>query len=116
MAAVVIVLDLSIIGCDLVSDTVPLQTVPNGPFAGNCRGVGLDGILVGSLADPRHAWVVDVGHDTRMDVQWPFGYRARFSSGLEIRDRTGQVVARGGDTIGSAWLTGGGLELMPPFK
>jgi hypothetical protein len=69
MAAVVIVLDLSIIGCDLVSDTVPLQTVPNGPFAGNCRGVGLDGILVGSLADPRHAWVVDVGHDTRMDVR-----------------------------------------------
>jgi len=91
-----------------------------------CAGVGLDAVVHGSPDDPRIAWLenrlmIPAGAaGQRMDVEWPTGFRARFTPNLEILDGWGNVVLREGDAVGGACQTGefnnGVLFLTPPFE
>ena len=87
---------------------------------GACAGVGLDAVLRGSPNDPRVAWLENKqGGQSRMEVTWPAGYRARFSPNIEILDENGKVVLRDGDAVGGACgfdLDTGMAYLEPPFK
>ena len=70
-----------------------------------CAGIGLfDSTLTGSPLDPRVAWLEFRGR--RRDVVFPPGFHARFTPGLEILDQDGGIVARGGDSIDGACVTG----------
>ena len=71
-------------------------TLPDGSTM-LCSGGGFVGDyrLHGALTDHRLAWVL--GPDgTRIEVAWPLGYSGRFTPDLEVLDRAGRVVARGG--------------------
>jgi len=81
----------------------PLPTVE--AFNGSCRGVGFDGHITGSPADPRLAWLVGNG-GRRRDIIWPPGYTARFSPGLEILDEKGDIAFRDGDAVSGGCTTG----------
>ena len=87
---------------------------------GTCAGVGLDAVLHGSPTDPRGAWLDDkLGGQSRMDVTWPAGYRARFNPNLEVLDETGSVVISEGDAVAGACGYNpdtGMIYLEPPFK
>jgi hypothetical protein len=94
----------------------PLVDAPSGiPVA--CAGVGIDAILRGDATDPRVAWLVN-SLGTRVDVEWPVGYKARFSPKLEVLDAAGTVVLREGDAVtGACGMSQPGvLLLMPPFS
>ena len=67
-----------------------------------CRGVGLEARLVGSPLDPRIVWL-EPGHAR---LVWPAGFTAQFTPNLEIRDRDGKLVMRGGDAVSGACLKG----------
>ena len=87
---------------------------------GACAGVGGDAVLHGSPTDPRVAWLDDkLGGQSRMEVTWPAGYRARFNPNLEVLDENGNVVIREGDAVAGACGYNpdtGMLYLEPPFK
>ena len=87
---------------------------------GACAGVGLEAVLHGSPNDPRVAWLEDkLGGQSRTEVTWPAGYRARFSPNIEVLDENGNVVLREGDAVGGACgfdLDTGMAYLEPPFK
>ena len=87
---------------------------------GACAGVGGDAVLHGSPTDPRVAWLDDkLGGQSRMEVTWPAGYRARFNPNLEVLDENGNVVIREGDAVTGACGNNPGtgmLYLEPPFK
>ena len=88
--------------------------------SGLCAGVGLDAVLHGSPTDPRIAWLENrLGGQTRMEVLWPAGYRARFNPGFEVLSETGSVVLREGDPVSGACgfdPDTGVAYLEPPFK
>jgi hypothetical protein len=102
-----------------VDIALPVQTpldVPLGvPLA--CRGIGINAILRGDATDPRVAWLVS-NLGTRLDVEWPAGYKARFSPKLEVLDASGTVVLREGDPVIGGCVTRqpGVLLLQPPFR
>jgi hypothetical protein len=85
-----------------------------------CAGVGLDAVLHGSPTDSRVTWLENkLGGQSRMDVLWPAGYRARFNPSLEILNESGNVVAREGDAVAGACGNDpdtGTVYLEPPFK
>jgi hypothetical protein len=87
---------------------------------GACAGVGGDAVLHGSPTDPRIAWLdYKLGGQSRMEVTWPAGYRARFNPNLEVLDENGNVVIREGDPVSGACGYNpdtGMLYLEPPFK
>ena len=76
-------------------------------------------MLHGSPNDPRVAWLENKqGGQSRMEVTWPAGYRARFSPNIEILDENGNVVLRDGDAVGGACgfdPDTGMAYLEPPF-
>ncbi len=82
-----------------------------------CGGVGIDAVLHGDPADPRVAWLVSA-QGTRIDVEWPRGYRARFDPALEIVDGSGTPVLGEGAHVTGGCVTGDEhvLLLMPPFR
>jgi hypothetical protein len=63
-----------------------------------CLTALLSGVLQGSPEDARFAWVI-AADGLRVDVDWPPGFRVRFSDALELLDQSGSVVARGGDEL-----------------
>jgi hypothetical protein len=85
-----------------------------------CAGVGLDAVLHGSPTDPRVAWLENnIGGQSRIEVSWPAGYRARFNPNLEILDESGTVVLGEGDAVTGACgydPDTGVAYLEPPFK
>jgi hypothetical protein len=87
---------------------------------GICAGVGLDAVLRGSPNDPRVAWLENkLGGQSRTEVTWPAGYRARFSPNIEILDENGNVVLREGDAVTGACGNNpdtGMIYLEPPFR
>jgi hypothetical protein len=87
---------------------------------GVCAGVGLEAVLRGSPSDPRVAWLENnIGGQSRIEVSWPAGYRARFNPNLEILDENGKVVLRDGDAVGGACgfdPDTGTAYLEPPFQ
>lgn len=99
VAVALLILMLTLAGCGTS------KTLPTTLFSGACRGIGLDATVVGSLEDPRSAWLItDAG--VRKDLVWPSGYVARFNPGLEVLDETGAVVFRQGDLVRGACLRG----------
>jgi hypothetical protein len=75
--------------------------------ASACAGVGLpNATLAGDAHDPRIAWLVQNGQ--RRDVVFPDGFHARFAPNLEILDGSGAIVARAGDAVTGACVTGDG--------
>jgi hypothetical protein len=85
---------------------------------GFCAGVGLDAVLHGSPNDARVAWLENkLGGQSRLEVTWPAGYRARFNPKLEILDENGKVVLREGDPVAGACSVGSdSVYLEPPFQ
>lgn len=90
-----LVLAVLLTGCA----NVALPTDPEWVAGRGCRGVGVDGILRGSKADPRVAWMADNLSGERVELIWPVGYHARFSVYLEVLDDRAVVVGRAGDRI-----------------
>jgi membrane protein implicated in regulation of membrane protease activity len=91
----------------------------------SCAGYGLPSTVVrGSPNDPRLAWLeqsVEVPGQAvttqRVEATWPEGYRARFTSHLEILDGWGNVVFHDGDAVeGACGQVNGADYLVPPFK
>jgi hypothetical protein len=64
--------------------------------------------LDGDPAATPAVWGIDAG-GLRFDIRWPAGFTARFTPTLEVLDPAGNVVARGGQTVGDA----GGSGLNP---
>ena len=77
-----------------------------------CAGVGTEAVLAGDANDPRVAWLVSSGK--RVDVVFPFGFRARFAPNLEVLNDSGVVVARAGDRIDGGCVTAGPLLILWP--
>jgi hypothetical protein len=102
------------VACSTVAPS--LSPLPAGVFAlpsvdtsgwDACAGVGIaDAHLTGNPADSRVAWLT--GSYGRKDVVFPVGFTARFTPSLEVLDRAGAVVAREGDLIDGACVTGSG--------
>jgi hypothetical protein len=83
-----------------------LPTLPVWPLPSNstCGGVGTTSlILMGTEADGVYA---QTATGAKVPVLWPPGYTAVFSTGLEIRDPEGRVVARGGLDLEKSGPTG----------
>jgi hypothetical protein len=88
-----------------------LPTVSSADAA--CAGIGLlNETLAGDPSDPRLAWLVGPGGQ-RLDVEWPLGFTAGFTPGLEIHDASGDVVFRAGDTVDGG-CTGDPYLLIEP--
>ena len=84
-----------------------------------CAGVAIGAVLHGATADPRAAWLIDDFSGTRIDVEWPPGYRARFTPNLEVLDASEVVVLKAGDPVTGACVVNAApatLLLEPPFK
>lgn len=73
-----------------------------------CRGIGVDGVLVGDPGDPRLAWL-EGGDGSRRDLVWPADYQAQFSGPgltvLAILDPRLTVILRAGDRITGGCVT-----------
>ena len=86
-------------GCSLAIRTEP---APGGPNS-ICEAAFIGGVLA---ADPADGLGLRGETHGVASVVWPFGYSARReSSGIALLDRSGQVVAREGDTVAmvGAW-------------
>lgn len=90
-----------------------------------CAGVGLDAVVRGDAQDPKVVWLEsqlsgpEVPAGQRVDVVWPFGYRARFTPNLELLDSWGNVVLRAGDRVSESCGGVGEdnlLHMKPPFN
>ena len=65
-----------------------------------CAGVGWVGnnhVLAGSANDPRLVWMMADGK--REELEFPVGYSARFTPGLQLLDQTGKVVGEEGTVL-----------------
>jgi hypothetical protein len=110
---------VALVGCNATPSPAPseqpgtlaLPTVDTRAFKG-CAGVGVEAELAGDAKDPRIAWLVSNGK--RMDVVFPFGFRARFAPSLEVLNASGAVVARDGDHIDGGCVTAGPLLILWP--
>ena len=110
---------LVLVACDATPSPAPtnelgtfaLPTVDTRTFQA-CAGVGTEAALAGDPDDPRVAWLVSGGK--RVDVVFPYGFRARFVPGLEVLNASGVVVARGGDRIDGGCVTAGSLLILWP--
>lgn len=96
---------LAIIGAGCVTSPTLSATaasgvlaLPTAAFPQACRGVGIDGVLLGDLADPRIAWL-ETTRNRAIKLVWPPGYSAHFDPDLEVLDSNGQVVFRAGDRV-----------------
>ena len=86
-------------GCSVAIRTEPAAGGPNSI----CEAAFIGGVLA---ADPTHGLGLRGETHGVASVVWPFGYAARReSSGIVLLDRSGQVVAREGDTVAmvGAW-------------
>ena len=63
-----------------------------------CEAALLEGTLRGDAQDPRVAWLI-APTGVRRELQWPFGFSARFAPDLQIVVPDGQLVAREGDEV-----------------
>jgi hypothetical protein len=94
---------------------VHLPTAPAGESR-VCLGVGLVTVLHGSIFDPQAVWLESMDGKQRIEAEWPPGYTAWFTPGLEVRDEDGDTVLRDGDLVdGSCGHDGGTERLAPPF-
>jgi hypothetical protein len=77
-----------------------LRTAPSPPpdILVACEKALLSGTIAGSQQDPRVAWVI-APTGRRVDVTWPFGFRAAFDPDLSIIAGDGSVVARSGQAV-----------------
>lgn len=83
-----------------------------------CRGIGFPdpGVLSGSSTD-KSVWLEFPDH--RSSLVWPPGYLARIDGNkLQIVDKSGTVVLRGGDRITGACTSSklNTWKLVPPFS
>jgi hypothetical protein len=76
------------------------QTLPVAQFPDRCRGVGIDGVLAGSVSDPRVTWL-ETEQGGQLPLVWPPGWRARFSPDLQVLDDQGVVRMKAGDRVSS---------------
>lgn len=76
--------------------TVPQQPLPTVDLPPACRGIGIEGRLVGLPSDPRLAFLL-TDQGLRIDLVWPPGYTARFAPELEVLSDAGAVMFRHGD-------------------
>lgn len=63
-----------------------------------CEAALLEGTLRGDAQDPRVTWLI-APTGVRRELQWPFGFSARFAPDLQVISYDGQVVAREGDDV-----------------
>ena len=78
----------------------PVALRTDASWNGGCAfGVGIDAVLHGSPTDSKMAWAEDRMSGGRLELIWPRGFTARFSQGLEILDRDGDVVGHEGDLL-----------------
>ena len=103
---------------EIALPTEPPVSLPPGAVEA-CAGVAIGAVLHGATADPRAAWLIDDFSGTRIDVEWPPGYRARFTPNLEVLDGSEVVVLKAGDPVTGGCVVNAApatLLLEPPFQ
>ena len=85
-----------------------------GPQVGTgCAFADLDGwTLQGAAGDPQVAWIENP--TGRRELLWPLGFTAVFDPYLEVRDRSGETVARAGDSLAGGCWAEEGIVLTDP--
>jgi len=79
-----------------------------------CDWIGFAMVLRGSPQQARPVWLESLDGARRMGTEWPAGYTARFTPGLEVVD--GATVLHEGDLVDGACSTEGDTaRLAPPF-
>jgi hypothetical protein len=103
----------AIVGCSTSQEAVsppPARSLALPTLAtlpGACAGIGLDDArLAGDPNDPRIVWLSFNAAPGRHELVFRPGFSARFAPDLEVLNAAGIVVAKLGDPIGEACVTG----------